>query len=345
MIEIDGSFGEGGGQILRTSLSMSIITGKPFHIKNIRAGRKKPGLLAQHLTSIRAAAEISQAELEGDNQGSAELHFHPQSVKSGEYQFDVGTAGSCTLVLQTILPALIVADSDSALILKGGTHNPFAPPFDFLAGSFLPIIKSMGPEVKAVLKRPGFYPIGGGRIKVKIKPSRELRQINYLERGAIKKVSAKAMVSKLPRNIAERELKVVKRRLSIDSKNLHIEEISNPRGPGNALIIEIESDCLTELFTGFGEKGVAAEKVAENVVKEAKGYIQAGMPVGQYLADQLLIPAALAGGGKFRTMFLTEHALTNMEVIKRFADIDFKTKSLDRDSVEVEVIGKVSFAL
>src|SRR5512138_2046230 len=163
MITIDGSQGEGGGQILRSALALSLVTGKPFRIENIRARRQKPGLMRQHLTAVNAAVEIGAAHVSGNTVGSSELTFAPTALRSGEYHFVVGTAGSCTLVLQTVLPALIIAEGSSEIRLEGGTHNPAAPPFDFLAGAFLPLLNRMGPDVRAALERPGFYPAGGGR--------------------------------------------------------------------------------------------------------------------------------------------------------------------------------------
>src|SRR6185436_4161528 len=202
MLTIDGSFGEGGGQILRTALSLSLVTGKPFRIDNIRARRKNPGLLRQHLTAVNAATEISHAEVTGAGIGSRELTFAPGSVESGDYAFAVGTAGSTTLVLQTVLPALLIANGKSQLILEGGTHNPFAPPFDFLAQAFLPLVNRMGPQVTAELERPGFYPAGGGRIRVTIEPAGELKRLDISSRGEVLARRAKAVVANLPISIA-----------------------------------------------------------------------------------------------------------------------------------------------
>ncbi|MEW5994707.1 MAG: RNA 3'-terminal phosphate cyclase [Candidatus Zixiibacteriota bacterium] len=337
MIEIDGSFGEGGGQILRTSLALSLVAGKPFRIVNIRAARKKPGLMHQHLTSVKAAARVGQAQVEGDALGSGELSFAPQLVTPGVYHFDVGTAGSCTLVLQAILPALLIADDESEIILEGGTHNPFAPPFDFLEKAFLPIINRMGPTVKVKLDRPGFFPAGGGKIRVFISPTARLSCIDLIERGQVKRRAARAIVARLPRTIAERELQVVKLALGLDKKCLHAEEVTKSRGPGNVLIIEVESEQLTEVFTGFGERGKRAEAVAEETVLRAKEYLDASLPVGRRLADQLLIPFALAGGGSYRTLSPTDHTTTNIEVIKRFLDVDITATQLDEKRWEVRI--------
>ena len=198
MISIDGSFGEGGGQILRTALGLSLVTGQPFRIEKIRAGRRNPGLLRQHLTAVKAAAKIGQAEIAGVNIGSTQLTFTPGRVAHGDYQFAVGTAGSATLVLQTILPALLVSgdqDQQTQLTIEGGTHNPFAPPFDFLSQAFLPLLERMGVRVEARLERYGFYPAGGGRIEITIKPAKRLEPIELNERGKILNRRATALGS------------------------------------------------------------------------------------------------------------------------------------------------------
>ena len=321
MIEIDGSRGEGGGQILRTSLALSLVTGKPFRIDNIRAGRKNPGLLRQHLTAVNAATEISQAEVTGAAIGSKELMFAPNSVNSGEYAFAVGTAGSTTLVLQTVLPALLIANGPSRVTLEGGTHNPFAPPFDFLEKSFLPLVNRMGPVVTAKLERPGFYPAGGGKFSVMIEPVSGLKRLDLAGRGEIVNRRAIAIVANLPRSVAERELKLIARKMSWPTEWLHAAAAENSRGPGNVVMIVIESANVTEVFTGFGERGVRSEAVAERAVKEARRYLAVDVAAGEYLADQLLIPMAMAGGGSFTTLPLSRHSTTNIEVIGKFLDV------------------------
>ena len=329
MITIDGSQGEGGGQVLRSSLALSLVTGKPFTIANIRAGRKKPGLMRQHLTAVNAATEVGQARVTGASLRSTELTFDPGEVRPGEYHFAVGTAGSATLVLQTVLPALVCASGPSTLRLEGGTHNPWAPPFDFLVKSFLPLINRMGPKVEATLVRPGFYPAGGGEFHVMITPAANLSPIELLERGEMKRVKATAKVAHLPRHIAERELRVIGGKLGLSQDDLVAEEVAGSRGPGNVVTIEIECEHLTEVFTGFGERQVPAETVADKATQEVRRYLSKGVPVSEYLTDQLLIPLALAGGGAFRTLGLSRHAQTNIEVIKAFLDVDFE---IDRKS-------------
>ena len=355
MITIDGSQGEGGGQVLRSSLALSLVTGQPFTITNIRAGRKKPGLMRQHLTAVNAATEVGQAKVTGASLRSTELTFEPGELSPGEYHFAVGTAGSATLVLQTVLPALLCASAPSTLRLEGGTHNPWAPPFDFLSRAFLPLVNRMGPTVDATLVRPGFYPAGGGEFHVIITPARgsadrrgpglrtarqELRPpdgrcgarplhgglepLELLDRGDVKKVTATAKVAHLPRNIAERELRVIGDKLGLSEDDLVVEEVAGSRGPGNVVSIEIECEHLTEVFTGFGQRQVPAEVVATNAVEQARRYLSKDAAVGEYLADQLLIPLALAGGGAFRTLGLSRHAQTNIEVIKAFLDVGFE---------------------
>jgi RNA 3'-terminal phosphate cyclase (ATP) len=208
-VTIDGSRGEGGGQIVRSSLTLSILTGKPVTIDNMRARRDKTGLMKQHLTAVQAAAAICGAEVTGAAIGSSTLQFRPGRVKPGQYRFDVGSAGSTTLVLQTVLPPRLVADSKSELILEGGTHNPGAPIFEFLKRAYLPLIHRMGPRVDAALERYGFYPAGGGRIIVTIESAPILQGFDLVERGTTLETTVQAIVANLPQHIATREVNQV----------------------------------------------------------------------------------------------------------------------------------------
>jgi len=337
-ITIDGSAGEGGGQILRTALSLSLVTGTPFRIERIRAARKKPGLLRQHLTAVGAAAELGRATVDGAALGSASLSFAPRKVRPGEYRFAVGTAGSTTLVFQTVLPALMTAGGPSRLTLEGGTHNPWAPPFDFLDKAFLPIIRRMGPQVEVTLSRHGFYPAGGGQFTVGIKPAAALGRIDLLQRGQLVRCSARAVVSRLPLAIARREIKTVQDHLGLADDCVAAETVDS-HGPGNCVTIEIQSEKITELFAGFGQKGVPAEKVAAGVAEEARQYLAAGVPVGQHLADQLLIPMVLAGGGSFRTLAPSNHTKTNLEVLRQFVDVEIRTEQLSPEVWQITLQG------
>lgn len=325
MIVIDGSYGEGGGQILRTSLSLSLITGKAFTIENIRAGRKKPGLRKQHVTCVRAASRIGSARIEGAKEGSNRLVFEPQTNTPGNYRFVMGSAGSTTLVLQSILPALLTASGPSTIVVEGGTHNPYAPPYPFLSRVYMPLLRRMGARVELTLHKAGFYPNGGGKIEAVITPVEELRRLDILERGSLVEARGTALVSRLPKNIGEREISVLRRKLSIPAKSLKVQEVAS-KGPGNVVFVEYEYDRLTELFIGFGEKGVKAEKVADAVVKQSKRYLQTDAPVGEYLADQLLLLYALAGSGQFRTVTLSDHSLTNIDTIRKFVDFDVRVE-------------------
>lgn len=325
MITIDGSQGEGGGQILRSSLTLSLVTGRPLRIERIRAGRKRPGLQRQHLTAVQAAAEVGRADVRGAEMHSTELTFIPGEVTPGEYHFAIGTAGSATLVLQAVLPALLQAAGPSRVTLEGGTHNPYAPPFDFLAKTFAPVVARLGPQLAARLIRPGFYPAGGGEIHVTVGPTEAWQRIELLERGALRHRCARAVVARLPRTIAERELRVIEAELGWDPAELTVEEVAGARGPGNVVLIELESEHVTEVLTGFGSRGVPAETVAREAVEQARRYLSSEAPVGEHLADQLLIPVALAGGGTFRTTGISRHTSTNIDVIKAFLELDIAT--------------------
>jgi RNA 3'-terminal phosphate cyclase (ATP) len=337
MIVIDGSQGEGGGQILRTALALSMVTGKPFQMEKVRAGREKPGLMRQHLTALRAAAEVCGATVSGDELGSRTLSFSPGLVRPGHYEFKVGTAGSATLVLQTILPPLLAAGGPSDLVLEGGTHNPFAPPFNFLDKCFLPLINRMGATIHANLERPGFYPAGGGRFTISIQPAAKLKALDLLEAGALRRHRAVALVGGLSRNIAEREVKVIARRLGWEADCLQVEIAPNACGPGNLVTVELEYAAHTEVFTGFGQTRVSAEAVAEQVVEEVRRYLAAQVPVGEHLADQLMVPLALAGGGAYRTLPLSRHAVTNRAIIGLFLDVPIAVEEVENRNVIVRV--------
>jgi RNA 3'-terminal phosphate cyclase (ATP) len=336
-LHIDGSLGEGGGQILRTSLAMSLCLGIPFHITGVRAGRKRPGLQPQHLAAVRAAAEISTAELTGATRGSVELTFAPRAVRPGHYRFATGTAGSATLVLQTVLPALLTAGRPSHLELSGGTHNPLAPSFDFIQLAFLPLVNRLGPHVTAHLRRPGFYPAGGGLIQVDIEPARPLRPLGLPERGPVMEKTASALVSCLPLHIAQRELQVLGRDLDLATADMQAREVTSAPGPGNVVSVVIRSRHITEVFDGFGMPGIRAETVASRLAVRVRRYLDAGVPVGEHLADQLLLPLALAGKSSYLTLRPSLHTTTNISVLQQFMAIKIVRKQLDPDRWRVEL--------
>ncbi|MBS0202006.1 MAG: RNA 3'-terminal phosphate cyclase [Planctomycetes bacterium] len=348
MIHIDGSQGEGGGQIVRTSLALSMVTGQSVSIERVRAGREKPGLMRQHLTSLKAAQQLCGAEVAGDSIGSPTLVFQPGQVVPGSYQFSVGTAGSATLVLQTVLPPLLIASEPSRLILEGGTHNPWAPPFEFLQRSYLPLLNRMGPTVTATLERPGFYPAGGGRFVVEIEPAPPSGLVSFdlLERGDIRSRRGRVLLSNLPGHIADREMEELTR-LAQWADGTLVRESTNAHGPGNVVLVELETADVTEVFVGFGEHGVKAETVAKRAIDDLRDYLVADVPVGPYLADQLLLPLGVSAWqsretsrqcGTFRTMPLTQHSQTQIDVLQAFLEIPIHVDSEGpRESVTVRV--------
>ncbi|MFL6447130.1 MAG: RNA 3'-terminal phosphate cyclase [Bryobacteraceae bacterium] len=332
-LEIDGSFGEGGGQILRTSLALSLLTQKPFRIHNLRRGRAKPGLRRQHLTALRAAARIGNAQVEGDAVGSTKVAFVPAAMEGGNYEFDIGTAGSTSLVFQTVLPALMQCSKPSAVTFIGGTHNRGGPPWDFIETVFLPVLTRMGAAVNTKFERYGFVPAGGGRWAAEIRPSR-LRPVNLHERAELRERSVRAIVSNLPAAIAERELSVVRQGLTWPDSAYQAETVESA-GPGNVVMISGSFRLASELATGFGQRGVPAERVAEGALESWRNYDRAGVPVGEHLADQLLLPMAIAGGGSMLTTKPTLHTTTNAEVISMFLPIRFRMSPRNDQTWEI----------
>lgn len=337
MIVIDGSQGEGGGQMLRTALSLSLVTGKPFRMHDIRGKRSRTGVMRQHVTAVEAACAIGRAECAELAVGASELTFVPGTVTPGEYRFAVGTAGSTSLVFQTLLPPLMLADGPSRLVLEGGTHNIGAPPFDFIDRVFLPVINRMGPQVTARLVRPGFYPAGGGRIEIDIAPSASLSRLDLVERGRLQQVEARAVIAALPEDIALRELAAVEKILGWPDESCRIDQLPDEVGPGNILILEASFERYTEIVSGFGKLGVSAQSVGDKAAKRMAGYLASEAFAGPYLGDQLLLPMALAGGGSFSTVKPSQHARTGAEVIASFLDVSIAFDEQDDGCHIVEI--------
>lgn len=320
-VVIDGSQGEGGGQILRTALSLSVCLNRPIIIENIRANRSKPGLLRQHLACLRAAREICGARVTGDRLGADRIEFIPGNVKAGHYRFAVGSAGSSVLVFQTVLMPLLMTDKTSELLLEGGTHNGMAPSYDYMVRSFLPIVSRLGFHVETNLQRHGFFPAGGGAWTATIKPGSSRKVLSLLEPGELKNRSARALSANLPEHIAERELLQVKKKLQWetgDCLSLQVKSV----GPGNILSLQLDSENASAVFEVVGEKKLSAEKVADRAVGQLQRFLQAQVPVEEHLADQLLLPLALTKGGCFRTTAPSQHLLTNVGVIEQMLDVD-----------------------
>jgi len=296
MIEIDGSEGEGGGQMVRSSLA------------------------------LRAAREICGGGLSGDELNSGELSLYPGPIEARDFVFKVGSAGSATLVAQTVLPALMLAKGPSSITIEGGTHNMAAPPYEYLAEVFLPQVARMGPSFEPTLERHGFYPNGGGRIRIEIEPAAELLPLRLMSRKEPTRIGARALVSKLPTEVGQRELKVVRRLGQIPEGRAELIEVTDSPGPGNVIMISFDSGNVREYVTGFGEKGLRAEKVAKRAWSQAQPYANSSVPVGEHLADQLLLPMALAANQGQTSTFVTGplslHATTHIGLVKRFLDVD-----------------------
>lgn len=318
MIKIDGALGEGGGQILRSALSLSMVTGKPFAIDRIRAGRKKPGLMRQHLAAVRAASEVCGAHTRGDEVGSTALTFEPGAVRAGEYVFNIGSAGSTSLVLQTVLIPLALAGAPSRVTIQGGTNNLAAPPFEFIDRAFLPLLRRMGFSVEATLTRPGYFPAGGGEIVVAIGAAQEWRALHITERGALIARKGEAIVSNLSYLIAQREIARLRAALAWPADCVHAMTETRATGPGNIVVATLVHEHVTEVCVAFGRIGASAEMVASECADEAKAYLDGAHPVGAHLADQLLLPMALGAGGVFVTGAPSQHMLTNIAVIEAF---------------------------
>jgi RNA 3'-terminal phosphate cyclase (ATP) len=319
MIHIDGAQGEGGGQVLRTSLTLAVLTQNPLHITNIRAHRSKPGLRPQHLTAVEACGAVSAARVQGARVGASELVFEPGPVKPGSYRFDIQTAGSTSLVLQTILLPLSKADEPSTAAVIGGTHVPWSPCYHYLEWLWLPEIQTIGFNASLKLKRAGFYPPGGGRVQATIRPVRELTPMVRLERGRLRKIRGLSAVANLPDHIAQRQRKQARRRLKdlcpVDIKTATLDA----RSPGTFIALLAEFEHSRCCYFALGKKGKPAERVADQAVNRLLGFLDTDGAVDPFLADQLLVPLVLARGiSHFQTAEITQHLLTNAAVIEAF---------------------------
>ncbi len=341
MLEIDGSWGEGGGQILRTALSLSCLLRRPFRIFDIRKGRKKPGLMPQHLTAVRACMLLSGGRCTGDAAGSTELVFEPGKVKPGDYFFDIGTAGSTGLLIQTLLPPLIFSGGQSFVTLRGGTHVPMSPPFHYISEAFLPMLGKLGADVRASIESYGFYPKGGGKVKFDIRPSIPRKQADFTLRGRVISIKGLSAVGNLPLNIAQRQrdafikgLRAPKSRglaAPLPAPEMEVVEVSAP-GAGTFIFACLESEgavppAILGAFSGFsalGERGKRAEAVGEEAAKEMRDYIESGQCLDRHMADQLVLYLSLIDGTtEITTSMLTGHLRTNLWVVEKFLGIEY----------------------
>ncbi len=327
ILQISGD--SGGGQLLRSSLSLSLITGQPFRMTNIRGKRPKPGLMRQHLTCVKAAAQVCDASVDGAELGSVELVFHPGKVMSGDYTFAIGSGGSTTLVLQTLLPALLHAEGSSTLRIEGGTHNPMAPPFEFIEQCYLPVIHSMGVNATATLERHGFMQAGGGVITAEIHPIKKWKKLKLIERGEAVETFGRVLHAHLHREIAEREIATASHLLGWEAGQIDLRYANDSTGPGNTILLGARFSNVCEISSGIAQQGRSAEAVATGAAKGLRSYLASSAPVGAHLADQLLLPMALAGGGVFHTLSLTDHTRTNIALIEQFLPVKFTVEELE----------------
>lgn len=335
-ITIDGSSGEGGGQVLRSALALALVSGRPFRLENIRRRRLRAGLLAHHATAIAAAATIGDATVVGGEEGSETLIFRPGKVAHGRYGFAVPGPGSAALVLHTILPALLLVPGQSELVLEGGTDVPDAPPFDHLAETYLPLIRAMGGEVTIELGRHGFRPRGGGRFVVKVTGG-SLRPLELSDRGGLRAVELVARIAAGgSTGSAARRLGRLRERLGLPESATRIEVVASI-GPGRTLAALVRSDYATEVFTAadlrtFGSRG-ELRALADSVER----YLGSDAPVGEFTADQLLVLVALAGGGSFRTLAPTRHTTTQAALVPAFLDVDVSLVEEGSDATRVVI--------
>ncbi|HRE88319.1 MAG TPA: RNA 3'-terminal phosphate cyclase [Myxococcota bacterium] len=327
LIEIDGSHGEGGGQILRSALSLSLMTGLPFRMSRVRAQRAKPGLMRQHLACVVAAQQVSGAKVRGAELGSTELEFHPGPLLSGEYVIEIGSAGSTTLVAQALLPAFIAKRLQTRLVIHGGTHNPMAPPFSALEHVVAPLVRKMGVPIDVTLRRPGFAPMGGGIIEVVLgHRNHAMTPLVLTERGRLESVTLEVMTVSLPDDIARRELDVVRARLratlgDIPMTERHLSPSKNHwqvSSVGNAVAVLLHFAHHSEEVSVLGERRLSAERVAAIVTDKALDFLTHGQPVGEHLQDQLPILLTATCGGRYRTHTRTMHLASQLDLIPRF---------------------------
>lgn len=342
-IVLDGSLGEGGGQVLRTGLSLACLTGRPLELSRIRTGRAKPGLMRQHLTCVRAAARVSGAAVAGAELSSTELRFVPAGLWSVVGEFHIGTAGATGLVVQTLLLPLLFADGESRIELTGGTHVMAAPSFTFLATTFAPLLRAMGADFAFEIDRAGYYPAGGGRVRLVVRPLAAGAALAPLEldtHAADKGLHAIATTAKIPESVGRRELRQLAALLPIDRKQLFERRDKESVGPGNVVAVHVPlADERTEVFTSCGKRGVPAEKVASDLALEVRAFTDARVAVCEHLADQLLLPLALAGGGSFTTTAPSSHTRTNAEVIGAILGTRFDVDEIGAGRFRVTVVG------
>jgi len=336
LIALDGTSGHGGGQLLRGALALAAATGRGFRIDGIRRGRSRPGLMRQHLTAVLAAAAVTGAHVEGAELGATALVFSPAAARAGDYAFAVGTAGSCVLVLQAIVPALARLPAPSRVVVRGGTHNPMAPSFEYLRDVLAPQLAAIGWAVDYTLVRHGFYPAGGGELVATIASPGAPRPLVLVARGARRGHAARAVVANLPRKIAVRQLAALCTRLTWDVDPRGIVDVPDSAGPGTFSEAWVRYANVMELVAAIGERERSSEQVAGACANQLLRYLQATAPVGEHLLDQLLVPLALTAGGELRALAWTPHAEAQRLLLRAWFERDIAVERGD-DGVHVRV--------
>jgi RNA 3'-terminal phosphate cyclase (ATP) len=340
-VQIDGSYGEGGGQIIRTSLSLSAITGRAVEIHNVRARRTKPGLQPQHLTAVRSAAALCDAQLVGDSVGSTFFSFTPQTeVKGGEYHFDIGTAGAAPLVVQTVLMPLTQANAPSKVLVTGGTHVPHSPPIEYLEAVYIPLLRRAGVDVTLSYSSAGFYPRGGGQIEVEIQPAGALTPLQLAQRGRLEELRAFIVTSNLPEHVAERGATTVERAMKAVGRKVIVESRAKPSpGPGAAVVLAAKCETGIAAFSSVGELRKPMEKVAETPCKEFMRWWKTETACDEHGADQLVLPMAFANGEScWTTPIVTEHLRTVLHVVQQFLPLEVALEENEDGSGTVRMI-------
>ena len=337
-ITIDGRYGEGGGQILRTALTLSALFSVPLRMHHIRGNRKKAGLRQQHLTAVQALQRITGAEVKGASVSSPELVFEPGAAKGGHYSFHIGTAGSTTLVLQTIIPVLLFAKTPSQVHLTGGTHVPWSPCFHYLQAVFVPALKTMGGSLSLKIEKWGWYPKGGGAVLCSIDTTQGLCAIHRTDRGRLDRLHILSALSNLPLGIAERQRDRALERIQHLGIHPSVQNEQAPSpGQGTVLFLAAQFEGSRAGFASLGRRGKWAEAVADDACDELFRFLDSSGVVDQHLADQLVLYMALARGrSTVITESVTDHLKTNIWVIEQFAPVAFGT---DTDTGKIEVAG------
>ncbi len=320
IVHIDGSRGEGGGQVLRTALALSVLSGRPFRMTGIRARRSNPGLAPQHLQAVRAFCQLSQASCRGDKQGSRELDFEPGPVRSGSYAVDIGTAGSVTLVLQALALPLALAEGASEISLRGGTHVPWSPPFNYIESCWLPFMTRIGVRMEIELERAGFYPKGGGQVSVRIRGGSRLRPLSLIERGELRAIEIVSAAARLPTHVQQRQAGRARAGVQAAGVAPAVQLVEmKAASPGSVVAVTGVFDKTRVVASALGARGKSAEKVGQEAAAAFRFYFDRPGAVDEYLADQMVLPLALAeGASEITTVRMTQHLRTHVEVIRAF---------------------------